>query len=72
MKLAWDVPRWSHNYFVDHVLAPRVPPVRRFFRKMLIIERPEIRILANLVIDTYYSLNPLEAHLYRYQLLNVN
>jgi hypothetical protein len=56
VKLAWDVPRWSHNYLVDHVLASGVPPVRRkilgqylgFFRKLLISDSPEIRILANL------------------------
>ena len=56
MKLAWDVPRWSHNYLVDHLLAPGVSPVRRnilgqylgFFRKLLTGDNPEIRILANL------------------------
>ena len=56
VKLAWDVPRWSHNYLVDHLLAPGVSPVRRnilgqylgFFRKLLTGDNPEIRILANL------------------------
>ena len=56
VKLAWDVPRWSHNYLVDHVLASGVPSVRRkilgqylgFFRKLLMSDSPEIRILANL------------------------
>ena len=57
VKLAWVVPRCSHNYFLEHILAQGVPPVRRkvlgqylgFFGKLLISDSPEIRILVNLV-----------------------
>ena len=53
MKLAWGVPRWSHNYLVEHVLSSGVPHVRQkilgFTNKLLNSDSPEIRILANLV-----------------------
>ena len=57
MKLAWAVPRWSHNYFVEHVLYCGIPSVRQkvlgqylgFFQKLLTSESSEIRMLANVV-----------------------
>ena len=74
MKLAWVVPRWSHNYFLEHVLAPGVPPVRRkvlgqylgFFGKLLISDSPEIRILVNLVgrdVGSVTGANLLNIHI---------
>ena len=57
VKLAWGIPRWSHNYLVEHVLSCRIPSVRQkvlgqylgFFQKLIKSESPEIRLLANLV-----------------------
>ena len=57
LKLAWGVPRWSHNYLVEHVLCCGIPSVRQkvlgqylgFFQKLLSSESPEIRMLADLV-----------------------
>ena len=57
MKLAWGVPRWTHNYFVDHILSCGIPPVRQkvlgqylgFFQKLLVSESSEIRLLASVV-----------------------
>ena len=57
VKLAWGVPRWSHNYFVEHVLSAGIPHVRQkilgqylnFTNKLINSDSPEIRILANLV-----------------------
>ena len=57
VKLAWGVPRWSHNYFVEHVLSCGIPSVRQkvlgqylgFFKKLLVSESSEIRLLANVV-----------------------
>ena len=57
VKLAWGVPRWSHNYFVEHVLSAGIPHVRQnilgqylgFTKKLMNSDSPEIRILANLV-----------------------
>jgi hypothetical protein len=56
-KLAWGVPRWSHNYFVEHVLSAGIPHVRQkilgqylgFTKKLMNSDSPEIRILANSV-----------------------
>ena len=56
-EIAWGVPRWSHNYFVEHVLSCGIPSVRQkllgqdlgFFQKLLRSESPEIRLLANVV-----------------------
>ena len=28
-KLAWGVPRWTHNYFVEHVLSCGIPSARQ-------------------------------------------
>ena len=55
VKLAWGVPRWSHNYLFEHVLSCGIPSVRQkilgqylgFFQKLLRSESPEIRLLAN-------------------------
>ena len=57
VKLAWGVPRWSHNYFVEHVLSAGIDHVRQkilgqylgFTKKLMNSDSPEIRILANLV-----------------------
>ena len=57
VKLAWGVPRWSHNYFVEHVLSKEVPHARQqilgqylgFTKKLMLSNSPEIRMLANLV-----------------------
>ena len=57
MKLAWGVPRWSHNYFVEHILSCGIPSVRQkvlgqylgFFQKLLVSESSEIRLLASVV-----------------------
>jgi hypothetical protein len=56
VKLAWGVPRWTHNHFVD-VLAGNLPSVRkkvfgqyiRFSQKLLSSNSPEITMLANIV-----------------------
>ena len=29
VKLAWDIPRWSHNYFVDNLLSKNENSVRK-------------------------------------------
>ena len=29
VKLAWGVPRWTHNYFVEHVLSAGIPHARQ-------------------------------------------
>ena len=29
VKLAWDVPRWTHNYLVDNFLGGDLPPVKK-------------------------------------------
>ena len=42
VKLAWDVPRWTHNYLVDNLLGGDLPPVKKklmcqyvnFFQKL--------------------------------------
>ena len=57
VKLAWDVPRWTHNYFVDNLLGGGLPPVRKkllcqfvsFFQKMRTCPLREVRILARVV-----------------------
>ena len=57
VKLAWGVPRWTHNYFVEHVLSAGIPHVRQqvlcqylgFTKKLLDSDSPEIKLLANLV-----------------------
>ena len=57
MCLAWDVPRWTHNYFVDSMLAGDLPSVRKkvvcqyvsFFQKLKTCPLREIRILARVV-----------------------
>ena len=56
VKLAWSLPRWTHNYFVDE-LAGKLPSVRkkifgqyvRFFQKLLLSTSPEISMMANIV-----------------------
>ena len=57
VKLAWEVPRWTHNYFVEGVLSGNLPSVRkkilvqyvRFFQNLLKSKSPEIVMLANTV-----------------------
>ena len=57
VKLAWGVPRWTHNYFVEHVLSCGIPSARQrvlgqylgFFQKLIKSDSPEIRMLASLV-----------------------
>ena len=57
VKLAWGIPRWSHNYLVEHVLSCGIPPVRQrvlgqylgFFKKLTKSDSPEVRLLADLV-----------------------
>ena len=57
VKLLWDIPRWSHNYLVEHVLSCGIPPVRQrvlgqylgFFQKLTKSDSPEVRLLADLV-----------------------
>ena len=57
VKLAWDVPRWTHNYFVDGMLAGDLHSVRKkvvcqyvsFFQKLKTCPQREIRILARVV-----------------------
>ena len=57
VKLAWGVPRWTHNYFVENVLSGKLPSVREklisqyigFFKKLLSSKSLEIAMMANLV-----------------------
>ena len=57
VKLCWGIPRWSHNYFVEHALSPCLPHVRQqilcqylqFVRKLLNSDVQEVKILANIV-----------------------
>ena len=57
VKLAWDVPRWTHNYFVDNLLGGDLPPVKKklqcqyvnFFQKLRKSPLREVRILASVV-----------------------
>ena len=57
VKLVWGIPRWSHNYLVEHVLSCGIPHVRQrvlgqylgFFQKLIKSDSPEVRLLADLV-----------------------
>jgi hypothetical protein len=57
VKLAWDIPRWTHNYFVDNLLAGEIPSTRKkvlchfvnFFRKLRLCPLREVRLLASVV-----------------------
>ena len=57
MKLAWGVPRWTHNYYVEHVLSAGIPHVRQqilcqyleFFKNLRRSASPEIQLLVNIV-----------------------
>ena len=57
VKLTWDIPRWTHNYLVDNLLAGDIPSTRQkilcqyvnFFRKLRVSPLREVRILANVV-----------------------
>ena len=57
VKLAWDLPRGTHNYFVDNLLSGSLPSVRErllsqyvgFFQNLLKSACWEIRILARIV-----------------------
>ena len=56
MKLAWDVPRWTHNYLVDNLLGGDLPPVKKklmchyvnFSQKLRRSPLREVIILASL------------------------
>ena len=56
MKLAWDVPRWTHNYLVDNLLGGDLPPIKKklmcqyvnFFQKLRKSPLREVSILASL------------------------
>ena len=57
VKLSWKIPRWTHNYFVEHLLTPKLSSIRKwtlcqylgFFRKLLQSSNPEIQLLDNTV-----------------------
>jgi hypothetical protein len=57
VKLAWDIPRWTHNYFVDGLLAGQIPSTRKkilcqfvnFFKRLRSSPLREVRLLANVV-----------------------
>ena len=57
VKLAWGVPRWTHNYYVEHVLSAGIPHVRQqiicqylgFFKNLRSSASPEIQLLVNMV-----------------------
>ena len=57
VKLAWGVPRWTHNYFVEHILSTGIPHIRQqvlcqylgFCKKLLNSGSEEIRLVANIV-----------------------
>ena len=57
IRLAWDVPRATRSYLVDHVLSPGVSSVRvdilskfvGFFRALLSSTSPEVSFMAYLV-----------------------
>ena len=56
VKLAWGVPRWTHNYFVEHILSAGIPHIRQqvlcqylgFFKKLISSDSEEIRLVANI------------------------
>ena len=58
--LSWHgegVPRWSHNYFVEHVLPDKLPSARKkilgqyigFFSKLINSNSKEVVMLANIL-----------------------
>ena len=57
VKLAWDLPRSTHNYLVDNLLSGSLPSVRQkllcqyigFYQKLRSSASWEVRILANIV-----------------------
>ena len=57
VKLAWDVPRRTHNYFVDNLLSGPLPSVREkllsqyvgFFKNLQRSSSWEVRILSEIV-----------------------
>ena len=57
VKLAWQVPRSTHTYFVDHLLGLGLPSVRQkllcqyvgFLRKLFRSSSTEIRLLSQIV-----------------------
>ena len=57
VKLTWDLPRGTHNYFVDNLLSGSLPSVREkllsqyvgFFQNLLKSASWEVRILARIV-----------------------
>ena len=56
VKLAWEVPRWTHNYFVDNLLSGDIPSLRKklicqyvkFFQDLRTCPLREIRILVGI------------------------
>ena len=57
VKLTWHIPRWSHNYLVDNLLAGKLPSTRKklmcqyvnFFQKLLVSPLREVRVVARIV-----------------------
>ena len=57
IKLAWQVPRNTHNYFVDGLLDCNISHIRsdifarhvKFFRSLQSSPSPEVRVVSNMV-----------------------
>ena len=57
VKLAWNGPRWTKNYFVDNLLAGNIPSARKkilcqyvnFFQSLRKSPLKEVRILFSIV-----------------------
>ena len=57
VKLSWKLPRWCHNYFVENLLSPNIPHVRKrilcqylgFFKKLINSKSSEVQFLAKMV-----------------------
>ena len=56
IKLCWNIPRWSHNYFIDTNLAPHLWPLKSnllsrffsFFLSLLNSDSTEVQVVARL------------------------
>ena len=57
VKVTWDVPRSTHTFLVDNLLAPHLPTVKQqligryvnFVKKLFNSISPEVRVVANMV-----------------------
>ena len=57
VKLAWDLPRAAHTYFIDNLIASQFTPLRnqilgryvKFFGKLVTSKNDDVRLLAELV-----------------------